>query len=674
MKETKCSKGGHRRLSQLVSAGVALGLASWTYGQCKNECGMGDVAEGEPCLVDANGQDVTNGGCNWDPIVFGEASCGTTICGTVSTYDFDVDGDGKLDQIRDLDWYRLSPTELAAADIDGNGVVQIQATLTSEFPGVLFLVGLQGGDPAGCDSSPTFDSANSTPGCGAAGVAQAAVILADNPNGVVVIVSTGDADGGIFDGVECGLGRNDYTLLIECIELPEACAPGSGPCGEPNGTPGCEDPDCCAAVCAADPGCCLFVWDEQCVLAALEAGCAPPANDLCEDAIPLEVPSFTMGTTDGATIDDTFPFCGTAITSPGAWYRVIGTGNTMTASTCSQANYDTKISVYCRSCDEPACVTGLDDTEGCDGFTTEVSWCSRSGEEYLILVHGFGGGTGDFDLDVFDDGVACEPNVDCGPVVPTGACCLTADCFLATAKDCAAQGGDYQGDGVDCGAGDPQISEAAPNIAIPDADPVGVSNTINVPDSIIIGDVNVGLTIIHTYLGDLCVSVEHNGVVVNVIQRPGEDTGEPCHFGGPFGCPENNYAGIVLDDAGAGGSIEAACTANLMSPPNYVPNEALSAFNGMDSSGDWTITVSDNAAADTGTFIAWSLAIQEPSCLPPCPADFDNSGAVDVKDLLFLLGAWGPCPKQGDCPADFDNSGAVDVKDLLFLLGAWGPC
>ncbi len=61
-------------------------------------------------------------------------------------------------------------------------------------------------------------------------------------------------------------------------------------------------------------------------------------------------------------------------------------------------------------------------------------------------------------------------------------------------------------------------------------------------------------------------------------------------------------------------------------------------------------------------------------CPKPCPADFDNSGAVDVKDLLFLLGAWGPCPKQGDCPADFDNSGAVDVKDLLFLLGAWGPC
>ena len=57
-----------------------------------------------------------------------------------------------------------------------------------------------------------------------------------------------------------------------------------------------------------------------------------------------------------------------------------------------------------------------------------------------------------------------------------------------------------------------------------------------------------------------------------------------------------------------------------------------------------------------------------------CPWDFDNSGDVGVKDLLFLLGAWGPCPPKGDCLADFDNSGDVGVKDLLTLLGAWGPC
>ena len=60
--------------------------------------------------------------------------------------------------------------------------------------------------------------------------------------------------------------------------------------------------------------------------------------------------------------------------------------------------------------------------------------------------------------------------------------------------------------------------------------------------------------------------------------------------------------------------------------------------------------------------------------IPPCPGDLDGSNDVGVKDLLFLVGAWGPCPPKGDCPADFDGSSNVDVKDLLILLGAWGPC
>ena len=57
-----------------------------------------------------------------------------------------------------------------------------------------------------------------------------------------------------------------------------------------------------------------------------------------------------------------------------------------------------------------------------------------------------------------------------------------------------------------------------------------------------------------------------------------------------------------------------------------------------------------------------------------CLWDLDASGDVGVKDLLILLGAWGPCPPKGDCPADFDNSGDVGVSDFLELLGNWGPC
>ncbi len=60
--------------------------------------------------------------------------------------------------------------------------------------------------------------------------------------------------------------------------------------------------------------------------------------------------------------------------------------------------------------------------------------------------------------------------------------------------------------------------------------------------------------------------------------------------------------------------------------------------------------------------------------LPPCPADFDDDGAVGAFDLAILLGNWGPCPDPDSCPADLDNDGTVGPFDLALLLGTWGPC
>ncbi len=57
-----------------------------------------------------------------------------------------------------------------------------------------------------------------------------------------------------------------------------------------------------------------------------------------------------------------------------------------------------------------------------------------------------------------------------------------------------------------------------------------------------------------------------------------------------------------------------------------------------------------------------------------CPWDLDGNSDVGVKDLLILLGVWGPCPPKADCPADFDGNGNVGVSDLLALLANWGPC
>ncbi len=43
-----------------------------------------------------------------------------------------------------------------------------------------------------------------------------------------------------------------------------ACGPGAGPCDEPNGSPGCDDVECCNSVCDLDPFCCDVEWDEYC--------------------------------------------------------------------------------------------------------------------------------------------------------------------------------------------------------------------------------------------------------------------------------------------------------------------------------------------------------------------------------------------------------------------------
>jgi len=54
-----------------------------------------------------------------------------------------------------------------------------------------------------------------------------------------------------------------------------------------------------------------------------------------------------------------------------------------------------------------------------------------------------------------------------------------------------------------------------------------------------------------------------------------------------------------------------------------------------------------------------------------CAADVDDTGVVDVEDLLALLAAWGTDGAGSDLAEPFD---VVDTSDLLALLAAWGPC
>ncbi len=242
---------------------ASLALAVVAHGQCPNACGPGTVAEAEGCVaVDG---DRVNDGCNLAIPAFQTVAAPATVCGRGSTL--------AAGASRDTDWFLITPANLAAADLDDNGIVQVSSALESEFPGVTFVVAL--GD-ALCEAVAVIGQIGFSPGgCGAGDNAKVTIVIADHPNGVVVFVGTGNADGSaIVDGFPCTEGLNDYTVAISLPDSPPECAPGSGPCNEAHATPGCEDPDCCKIVCEANSFCCDVEWDADCVADAVAAGCA----------------------------------------------------------------------------------------------------------------------------------------------------------------------------------------------------------------------------------------------------------------------------------------------------------------------------------------------------------------------------------------------------------------
>ncbi len=192
------------------------------------------------------------------------------------------------------------------------------------------------------------------------------------------------------------------------------------------------------------------------------------------------------------------------------------------------------------------------------------------------------------------------------------------------------------------------IYESSPNKDIPD----GGGPSTPLIDSIEVGalftlsDLNVHVDIEHTWVGDLIVTLEHNGLVVTLVDR----AGVPANT---FGCNSNNY-NIVLDDEGGGGSIENLCGVDdaaltPVSPPNYLPIEPLSAFVGESMSGPWRLTVSDNASADLGKLVSWSLTFDNGVLI--CEGG-SNAGVRCITDA--------ECGGGGTCTGD--GSGVCSVK------------
>ena len=116
----------------------------------------------------------------------------------------------------------------------------------------------------------------------------------------------------------------------------------------------------------------------------------PPPNDQCASAVPLACGQTLNGTNIGATATgDPTGTCGTSVNVGGVFYSVVGTGGSMTLSTCSAVtNFDTQLFVYSGSCGSYTCVGGNDDVSNTNTCSS-VTFLSQFGVTYFVLVNGY---------------------------------------------------------------------------------------------------------------------------------------------------------------------------------------------------------------------------------------------------------------------------------------------
>lgn len=133
---------------------------------------------------------------------------------------------------------------------------------------------------------------------------------------------------------------------------------------------------------------------------------------------------------------------------------------------------------------------------------------------------------------------------------------------------------------------------------------------------------------------------------------------------------------------GPGGAVyEVGGADNLVNPWSFQGSRStedgtysdtqLGTFEYAQLGGTWTLEFSNDFGQSPET-MSWSDVVVTLHAVDSfCRVDLNGDDAVNVLDMLSLLGAWGDCQ---DCTQDLNDDGTVNVLDLLEVLGAWGAC
>jgi subtilisin-like proprotein convertase family protein len=135
------------------------------------------------------------------------------------------------------------------------------------------------------------------------------------------------------------------------------------------------------------------------------------------------------------------------------------------------------------------------------------------------------------------------------------------------------------------------------NVPVAICDLCTVTSTLNFDAHGSLLDVNALVDITHSWDEDLIISLSHGGRTVVLSDRQGGSGGA-------------DYTGTVFDDQAA-----VAIDAGWAYAPytgSFRPQQALSAFNGFDVFGLWTLTVFDNEVGDEGSINRFGIAAALP--------------------------------------------------------------
>jgi len=180
---------------------------------------------------------------------------------------------------------------------------------------------------------------------------------------------------------------------------------------------------------------------------------------------------------------------------------------------------------------------------------------------------------------------------------------------------------------------------------------IAVTNTINIID------VNIGIDVSHTWIGDLgAVLTSPNNTSVELFAEPGVPASQ-------YGCNEDNIL-LTFDDEASGTATELENTCieggNYGAEGSFQPLGSLADFNGEDGNGDWTLSLSDAFDEDGGVFESWNLEL----CFSVM------AGAVPSLDnTLFTVPPSAPQSiLNNNLEATSTTTGATDITFVVLSL------